>query len=341
MNKLFKKSTTLIFISLSILGYSKGTSNDVGTLKHNNTYDYENNIKNLLVNHGSLVGNVVSFSDKICNLEGKNKQMLTQKESVLKLLNSEQSRIKSFDTVNYDRALVDSILLYYQSLKNLINNEYDIAVRYKLEMKQNHDHMMQFFELLSKADSSFVNGEKKLYSLENRYASKHKFNLPSSEEKIIKDVLSNDSLIRYHNIAYLQFVKVTYKEIEYFDAYYNTHNAEFYALRKDFIKTLYNAEQILNKLGSYNNDPTLQGNVKAFVNFVKKQHCKDATFFTEYVDYVNEMNGLDKSKNAARVSKTGTSKVSEYDNKGREVLMNNVETVSYHFLKLNAPKFEY
>lgn len=334
------KKLFCLFVGVSSTIFGKNLSKESSLVPSDNSIDRQASFVKVLSNHGNVVSEVVSYGDHIGNMASKNKKIAKQRTLVLDIIAKEEERLKSLDFSNVDKVLVDSVMLYYESLKSTINSEYNIVLGYKYDMEQTHEHVNRFYSLMQAADESFVNAEKNLYAMESRYASAYKFTLPASEEQIIKKVLYNDSLMKYHNNMYMEFVKIMYKEVEYFDAQSKMPVSKLGTIRKDFAQTLFDTELRVNALGAFKKDVLLQGNIKAYLNFLRKQYFKDPLFYNDYMQIVNEKyNHKQNSKTVGNIHSKLSTK-SGYDYNKRNEILNNIEEVSYNFLVIHSPSFK-
>lgn len=314
------------------------------------TFPYEKKFKKVMESHGKVISQVIYFSDHVGDLDKNPNQILLRKSALEENINTEIARLKSLESTS-DKELLDSVVMYYDTLRKSIASEYDVAINLRMNMDYSHSHVHSFLSFLDLADQNILKAEDFLYKMELRYAKKHEFKLPEEEEAIRKKILKNDAVIKYHNKVFLEFYRIYTTETEYLKLVAVKKDSVLSEYRKSFAKDLFEAEEIIGKTGGFDGDISLITTIKTYFHYLRGENFKNMDFYHEYLACVEKKHGKnhsDKQKHEATLrsaqSKLAVNKVKAEENfiKGlgvRDQIVEKVQDSSFGFLYNHCPSF--
>lgn len=345
MKSIFKFSCYVI-----ALGLSQSLIARTGSIIDEATFPYEKKFKKVLESHGKVISQVIYFSDHVGDLDKNPNQILLRKSAVEDNINTEIARLKAIESTS-DKELLDSVVMYYDTLRKSIASEYDVAINLRMNMDYSHSHVHSFLSFLDQADQNILKAEEFLYRMELRYAKKHEFKLPEEEEAIRKKILKNDAVIKYHNKVFLEFYRIYSTENEYLKLAAVKKDTVLSQYRKNFAKDLFQAEEAINKVGGFDGDIFLLTSIKTYFHYLRGENFKNIDFYHEYLACVEKKHGKnhgdthkhEATLRAAQSKLAVTKQKSEEDYiKGlelRDQIVEKVQDASFGFLYNHCPSF--
>lgn len=345
MKSTFKYSL-LLFTFAYHLFISARTNSNVDE----SNFQYEKKFKKVLESHGKVISQVIYFSDHVGDLDKNPNQILVRKSALEDNINTEISRLKSIESSS-DKELVDSVVMYYDTLRKSISSEYDVAINLRMNMDYSHSHVHSFLSFLDEADRNIMKAEEFLYRIELRYAKRHQFALPKEEEEIRKNILKNDAVIKYHNKLFLEFYKIYSIENEFLKLSAVRKDSVVTKARKNFADDLFHAEEAVHKIGTFEGDAALFSTIKVYFHYLRSENFKNIEFYNAYIKNVEKKHGKNhsdtqKHDQTLRVAQSKLStpqqKKDEEFVKGltlRDQIVEKVEDASFKFLFEHCPSF--
>jgi hypothetical protein len=348
MKSTFKYSL-LFFTFVCHLFHSARTNSNVDE----SNFQYEKKFKKVMESHGKVISHVIYFSDHVGDLDKNPNQILIRKSALEDDINTEISRLKSIENTS-DKELVDSVVMYYDTLRKSISSEYDVAINLRMNMDYSHSHVHSFLTFLDEADRNIMKAEEFLYKMELRYAKRHEFSLPKEEEDIRKNILKNDAVIKYHNKLFLEFYKIYTIENDFLKLSAVRKDSTVKIARKNFADDLFHAEEVVQKLGTFDGDAALFSTIKVYFHYLRSENFKNIDFYNEYIKNVEKKHGKNhadtqKHDQTLRVAQSKLStpapqqKKDEEFVKGltlRDQIVEKVEDASFKFLYEHSPSFD-
>ncbi|HTF82482.1 MAG TPA: hypothetical protein VL947_12185, partial [Cytophagales bacterium] len=311
-------------------------------------FPYEKRFKKVLESHAKVISKVIYFSDHVGDLDKNPSQIIVRKSALEDEINNEITRLKSIEGL-CDKELLDSVVMYYDTLRKSIASEYDVAINLRMNMDYSHSHVHSFLLFLDKADQNIMHAEDFLYNMELRYANKHDFKLPEEEEHIRQNILKNDAVIKYHNKVFLEFYKVYTLENEYLKLSAIKKDTSLSKYRKDFAVDLFYAEEMIAKNISFEGDASLTTAIKLYFHYLRGEYFKHLDFYNAYLKKVEEKHGKNhvdakKHEQTLRIAQSKLVSPQHKDHeelvKGltqRDQLLQKVEQSSFRFLYDHSP----